>query len=150
MREAHLRLEVLQETTQHLEVHLRNKLSRLIWFTRLGARRLSDDVDAQSLTLKWSPALGHYCHVKGKDISIQGVTIVQTSKSTRSFLNPVRWSPPQLPSDLPPFIRVIVTLEAEMNSFGGKKYRNGQSLVKASLPRGSEFAQRRRLCFKGS
>ncbi|KAF8246000.1 hypothetical protein K440DRAFT_586559 [Wilcoxina mikolae CBS 423.85] len=70
LREAHARLQALREAKGHLEVHLRNKLN------------------AQSLTLKWSPNLGHFCHVKGKDVSIHGVTSVQSSKTTRSFLHP--------------------------------------------------------------
>ncbi|KAA8892867.1 muts domain V-domain-containing protein [Sphaerosporella brunnea] len=87
--ELHARLQALREAKGHLEVHLRNKLSTLICYNERGARSLSDSgLDAQSLTLKWSPLLGHFCHVKGKDVGIPGVLSVSASKTTRSFLHP--------------------------------------------------------------
>jgi hypothetical protein len=62
----------------------------LVWYNQHGARTLSDSgTDAQSLTLKWSPLLGHFCHVKGKDVNIPGVLAVSASRTTRSFLHPV-------------------------------------------------------------
>jgi len=71
-------------------VHLRNKLSTLVWFSERGPLTVSDSgVDVQSLTLKWSPQLGHYCHIKGKDVNIPNVTSVSSSRTTRSFLHPV-------------------------------------------------------------
>ncbi|KAK5172005.1 MutS protein 1 [Saxophila tyrrhenica] len=52
--------------------------------------RLRKQLGAQSLTLKWSAQLGHFCHVKGKDIraalsSLDGARSVSTTKTTRSF-----------------------------------------------------------------
>ncbi|KAL9629405.1 MAG: hypothetical protein Q9164_006896, partial [Protoblastenia rupestris] len=53
--------------------------------------RLRDDLQAQSLTLRWTPGLGYICHVKGiRDVSATLKTStatrdVKTTKSTRSF-----------------------------------------------------------------
>ncbi|OGM43403.1 DNA mismatch repair protein Msh1 [Aspergillus bombycis] len=57
-------------------------------------QRLRDSVGSATLTLKWTPGLGHICHVKGTKVSQQaleelGVTRnVSTTKSTRSFYLP--------------------------------------------------------------
>lgn len=53
--------------------------------------RLREDLNAPSLTLRCTPGLGHYCHVKGpKDIasSLRKYAVagdIKTTKSTRSF-----------------------------------------------------------------
>lgn len=53
--------------------------------------RLRDQLEAQSLTLRWTPGLGYICHVKGaKDVSASlrssnAARDVKTTKSTRSF-----------------------------------------------------------------
>lgn len=52
--------------------------------------RLRAELNADSLTLKWSAQLGHFCHVKGKDAktslnALQGARSVSSTKSTRSF-----------------------------------------------------------------
>ncbi|KAI9720423.1 MAG: hypothetical protein M1812_002929 [Candelaria pacifica] len=64
---------------------------------RLGSRetgglpsRLTEQIGVSSLTLRWTPSLGHIAHIKGKDLSASlsslGVTrSVSSSKSTRSF-----------------------------------------------------------------
>jgi DNA mismatch repair ATPase MutS len=55
---------------------------------------LRDSVGSSALTLKWTPGLGHICHVKGAKVSQQsleelGVTRnVSSTKSTRSFYLP--------------------------------------------------------------
>jgi DNA mismatch repair ATPase MutS len=54
------------------------------------AKRLREKSGAQSLTLKWTPALGHICHIKGKDtqaslMALGSTRSVSASKSTRSF-----------------------------------------------------------------
>lgn len=55
---------------------------------------LRDSVGSSALNLKWTPGLGHICHVKGARISQQaleqlGVTrTVSSTKSTRSFYLP--------------------------------------------------------------
>ncbi|GLI80516.1 MutS protein 1 [Penicillium ochrochloron] len=57
-------------------------------------QRLRESVSSTNLTLKWTPGLGHICHVKGAKISQQsledlGVTRnVSSTKSTRSFYLP--------------------------------------------------------------
>jgi DNA mismatch repair ATPase MutS len=57
-------------------------------------QRLRDSVDSSALSLKWTPGLGHICHVKGAKISQSsledlGVTRnVSSTKSTRSFYLP--------------------------------------------------------------
>ncbi|KAJ5780827.1 hypothetical protein N7457_005987 [Penicillium paradoxum] len=57
-------------------------------------RHLRDSVDSSALSLKWTPGLGHICHVKGTKISQKsledlGVTRnVSSTKSTRSFYLP--------------------------------------------------------------
>ncbi|KAL0938942.1 domain V [Colletotrichum truncatum] len=44
---------------------------------------------ATSLTLRWSPALGHFCHIKGKDTrSVSDIMALSASRSTRSFHAP--------------------------------------------------------------
>lgn len=47
-------------------------------------------LDAPSLTLRWSPSLGHICHVKGKDAARRDPTThtLSSSRSTRSFHDP--------------------------------------------------------------
>ncbi|RKF65835.1 MutS protein-like protein 1 [Erysiphe neolycopersici] len=48
---------------------------------------LCERLGAASLTLRFTPGLGHICHVRGKDIniSVQNARSVGSSKSTRSF-----------------------------------------------------------------
>src|ERR1700684_2471841 len=51
---------------------------------------------AQSLTLKWTPGLGHICHLKGRDSSrsleaLGNIRRVNASKSTMSFYLP-QWT----------------------------------------------------------
>lgn len=62
-------------------------------FSQLSTERdelekdLCQRLGAASLTLRFTPGLGHICHVKGKDvnISVQNAKSVGSSKSTRSF-----------------------------------------------------------------
>lgn len=73
---------------------LHDQLDR--FFDEKGAltQRLRDSVGSINITLKWTPGLGHICHVKGAKISQQsledlGVTRnVSSTKSTRSFYLP--------------------------------------------------------------
>jgi DNA mismatch repair ATPase MutS len=49
---------------------------------------LREGLDAPSLTLRWTPNLGHICHVKGKDVRATGVVsyaAASSSRSTRTF-----------------------------------------------------------------
>ncbi|KAK0754210.1 muts domain V-domain-containing protein [Schizothecium vesticola] len=46
-------------------------------------------LEASSLTLRWSPSLGHICHVKGKDARRDPAThTLSSSRTTRSFHDP--------------------------------------------------------------
>ncbi|POS87639.1 hypothetical protein EPUL_000266, partial [Erysiphe pulchra] len=62
-------------------------------FSQLSTERdelekdLCERLGAASLTLRFTPGLGHICHVRGKDIniSVQNARSVGSSKSTRSF-----------------------------------------------------------------
>ena len=52
--------------------------------------RLREELEAQTLTLRWTPGMGYICHVKGvKDVAASmkssGGREVRTTKSTRSF-----------------------------------------------------------------
>ena len=72
LERAHGDLEKLLEAKQQLTLRLRQQLR------------------AESLTLKWSAQLGHFCHVKGKDrqsslSALEGARAIASSKSTRSF-----------------------------------------------------------------
>lgn len=53
-------------------------------------QRLRSSTGAESLTLKWTPGLGHFCHIKGKDArgtvtAIEGARTIGSTKSTVSF-----------------------------------------------------------------
>ncbi len=53
--------------------------------------RLRSRYKAASLTLKWTPGLGHICHVKGKDARLSSEAPAKTlssSRTTRSFHEP--------------------------------------------------------------
>ncbi|KAI1263115.1 muts domain V [Xylariaceae sp. FL1019] len=67
---------------------LHTKLSSLLKEKDELADSLREELGAQTLTLRWTPNLGHICHVKGKDIRAAGVTsqaAVSSSRSTRAF-----------------------------------------------------------------
>jgi DNA mismatch repair ATPase MutS len=73
---------------------LHEELEQLVIDKSELTQRLRDSVGSTSLNLKWTPGLGHICHVKGAKISQQsledlGVTRnVSSTKSTRSFYLP--------------------------------------------------------------
>ncbi|KAB5563436.1 muts domain V-domain-containing protein [Coniochaeta sp. 2T2.1] len=55
------------------------------------AETLRARLGASSLTLRWTPGLGHICHVKGKDArstTSSTNTTISSSRSTRSFHQP--------------------------------------------------------------
>ncbi|KAI1312564.1 muts domain V [Xylaria venustula] len=67
---------------------LHAKLTGLLQEKVEMATTLRERLGAPSLTLKWTPNLGHICHVKGKDVRATGVTgyaAVSSSRSTRTF-----------------------------------------------------------------
>ncbi|KAK3114933.1 MutS protein 1 [Teratosphaeriaceae sp. CCFEE 6253] len=54
------------------------------------AQRLRAELRAESLTLRWSAQLGHYCHIKGRDAqgtlaALPGARVIGSTKSTRTF-----------------------------------------------------------------
>ncbi|KFY79563.1 hypothetical protein V499_01435 [Pseudogymnoascus sp. VKM F-103] len=50
---------------------------------------LQRELDATTLALRWTPGLGHICHVKGKDAKrMAEMRSVSSSKSTKSFHHP--------------------------------------------------------------
>ncbi|TGO47216.1 hypothetical protein BOTNAR_0537g00060 [Botryotinia narcissicola] len=57
------------------------------------AASLCDRLGATSLTLRFTPGLGHICHVKGRDITLDmpEARTISSSKSTRSLHHP-EWS----------------------------------------------------------
>ncbi|KAI1132055.1 muts domain V [Nemania abortiva] len=67
---------------------LHTRLSALSQEKTEIANTLRERLGAPSLTLRWTPNLGHICHVKGKDVRAPGVTghaAVSSSRSTRTF-----------------------------------------------------------------
>ncbi|KAI0164779.1 muts domain V [Xylariaceae sp. FL1272] len=67
---------------------LHTKLSTLLKEKDELAGSLREELGAPTLTLRWTPNLGHICHVKGKDVRAAGVTsqaAVSSSRSTRAF-----------------------------------------------------------------
>jgi DNA mismatch repair ATPase MutS len=73
----------LQELHTKLHALLKEKLE-------LG-ETLRDRMGAPSLTLRWTPTLGHICHVKGKDTRATGITdyaATSASRTTRTFYMP--------------------------------------------------------------
>ncbi|PLB36064.1 mismatch repair ATPase MSH1 [Aspergillus candidus] len=78
--------DALRELHQALD-HLQDESVAL-------TQELQESVGSSALTLKWTPGLGHICHVKGARISQEalealGVTrSVSSTKSTRSFYLP--------------------------------------------------------------
>jgi DNA mismatch repair ATPase MutS len=66
------------------------RLHRELELLEIDKIRLGQDLQRRlkvaSLTLRWTPGLGHICHIKGKDVQSLGeVRSVSASKSTRSF-----------------------------------------------------------------
>ncbi|KAM3420007.1 hypothetical protein BST61_g3318 [Cercospora zeina] len=57
------------------------------------AQKLRRELQSDSLTLKWSSQLGHYCHIKGRDAkgtlaALEGARVIGSTKSTKSFYLP--------------------------------------------------------------
>ncbi|KAK6438387.1 MutS protein 1 [Oleoguttula sp. CCFEE 5521] len=68
----------------------RAKLEALVTAKHQLANKLRAATKAESLTLKWSAQLGHFIHVKGRDITgrvaaLDGAHSISSTKSTRSF-----------------------------------------------------------------
>ncbi|KAM3157280.1 MutS protein -like protein 1 [Botrytis cinerea] len=69
---------------------LHKELSSLANQKTALAASLCDRLGATSLTLRFTPGLGHICHVKGRDINldIPEARTISSSKSTRSLHHP--------------------------------------------------------------
>lgn len=82
-RNASRRLHAMHEGLEKLH---EEKSDLTVW--------LRDSVGSSNISLKWTPGLGHICHVKGPKITQEsleelGVTrVVSSTKSTRSFYLP--------------------------------------------------------------
>ncbi|TGO34032.1 hypothetical protein BHYA_0215g00080 [Botrytis hyacinthi] len=72
---------------------LHTELSSLANQKTALAASLCDRLGATSLTLRFTPGLGHICHVKGRDINLDmpEARTISSSKSTRSLHHP-EWS----------------------------------------------------------
>ncbi|KAF7895631.1 uncharacterized protein EAF01_009593 [Botrytis porri] len=72
---------------------LHTELSSLANKKTALAASLCDRLGATSLTLRFTPGLGHICHVKGRDINLDmpEARTISSSKSTRSLHHP-EWS----------------------------------------------------------
>ncbi|KAK1080976.1 MutS protein 1 [Friedmanniomyces endolithicus] len=65
-------------------------LSKLMGLKSDLEQDLRKQLEAQSLTLKWSAQLGHFCHVRSRDAQrtlakVEGARSIATSKSTQTF-----------------------------------------------------------------
>ncbi|KAJ5310445.1 uncharacterized protein N7443_002906 [Penicillium atrosanguineum] len=85
---------IMRRDASNILNSLHGELEQLVNDKSDLTQRLRDSVGSTSLNLKWTPGLGHICHVKGAKISQQaiedlGVTrSVSSTKSTRSFYLP--------------------------------------------------------------
>ena len=82
---------IMRKTASPTLANLHDKLSDLYHERALLTIKLRTQFGASSLTLRWAPGLGHFCHIKGaRDVRTSLQTPVATrdvkaSKSTRSF-----------------------------------------------------------------
>jgi len=68
---------------------LHDGLNQLMLEKSALVENLRDRLRVPTLTLRWTPGLGHICHVKGKDTRIVAdMRSVSSSRSTRSFHHP--------------------------------------------------------------
>ncbi|KAK4176328.1 putative muts protein 1 [Triangularia setosa] len=89
---------IMQPRASSLLSTLHNQLSDLKSQKESLCLSLREEFGAPSLTLKWTPQLGHICHVKGRDAGSfpsqsfsSSIRTLSSSRSTRSFHHP-RWS----------------------------------------------------------
>ncbi|KAI9642196.1 MutS protein 1 [Ciborinia camelliae] len=81
---------IMKPTATPTLKRLHEKLSTLSNQKTALAASLCERLGATSLTLRFTPALGHICHVKGKDtnLDIPEARAISSSKSTRSLQHP--------------------------------------------------------------
>lgn len=71
---------------------LHTQLSSLLEEKIHLSETLREELGASSLTLRWSPGLGHIAHIKGKDTKkLTHIRALSSSRSTRSFHLP-KWT----------------------------------------------------------
>ncbi|KAI1345144.1 muts domain V [Xylariaceae sp. FL0016] len=83
---------VMKSTASPRLQELHSQLAALIQEKVELGDNLRDQLEAPSLTLKWTPNLGHICHVKGKDARNPSITTypaISSSRSTRAFHLPL-------------------------------------------------------------
>ncbi|KAF3803466.1 MutS protein-like 1 [Colletotrichum gloeosporioides] len=81
---------IMKPNASKLLRELHNDLATLHAKKETLTEDLREHHGATSLTLRWSPALGHFCHIKGKDARSVSADIkaLGASRSTRSFHEP--------------------------------------------------------------
>ncbi|KAI9874712.1 MAG: DNA mismatch repair ATPase msh1 [Pleopsidium flavum] len=88
---------IMRQSASTTLQRLHNALGSLRQAKTELAENLQQSLGASSLTLRWTPGLGHICHVKGvKDVRLSleplnSARSVSSTKSTRSFYLP-EWS----------------------------------------------------------
>ena len=88
---------ILRRTASDALYVLHDVLDSLLLEKAALTKSLQNELRAQSLTLRWTPGLGHICHVKGtRDVAsslekFPATRDVRTTKSTRCFHHP-DWS----------------------------------------------------------
>lgn len=79
------------QASPHLQ-RLHSDLAILLEDRAALTQTLRERLGASTLTLRWTPGLGHICHVKGKDARASaGSKTLSSSRTTRSFHQP-EWS----------------------------------------------------------
>lgn len=81
---------IMRRNASRTLTRLHNELDILLQEKETLAGKLRESTGAQSLTLKWTPGLGHIAHIKGRDTSaslsaLNNVRSVSSSRSTRSL-----------------------------------------------------------------
>lgn len=79
---------IMSRTASETLIRLHKDLDLLIHEKMELGESLRSSLRAPSLTLRWTPGLGHICHLKGANrVSLETVNarVVQSTKSTRSF-----------------------------------------------------------------
>ncbi|SPN97110.1 related to MUTS protein homolog 1 [Cephalotrichum gorgonifer] len=77
---------VMKPTASPALKKLHGQLRKLLGEKAALGEALREKLGAQSLTLRWTPGLGHICHVKGKDSrALTEVRALSSSRTTRSF-----------------------------------------------------------------
>ncbi|ESZ99531.1 MutS2 protein [Sclerotinia borealis F-4128] len=84
---------IMKPTATPILKRLHKELSSLSDQKTSLAASLCDRLGATSLTLRFTPGLGHICHVKGRDINLNmpEARTISSSKTTRSLHHP-EWS----------------------------------------------------------